>query len=304
MIDALVFACDGDWDLAWSLMPEEDYIEKQVESYDLETHLIVPGGVFGGRRVRGTLFFVKLQEDVLEVTAEGVRKQQKRAKPALATSPVKTTGRKPLSKQEVEALVKAYRVAPLLHMAEEDKRLIYAVQRLLYSGDRLVRWQAADVLGKVSALIARRDPGAISKLLQALLTSIRDTAASSWGALDAIGEIISQSPAQFSGYLPQLYSFAADRELLAEVLRALGKIALRSPDLIRKKAHRFIPLLKDPDPEIKGYTVVLLGNLGVREARNELTGLVQDSSGIKIYMEGRLEEQTVGQLALEALKKL
>jgi hypothetical protein len=36
MIEALVFGCNMDWDLAWGLLPEEDYLEKLVENYDLE----------------------------------------------------------------------------------------------------------------------------------------------------------------------------------------------------------------------------------------------------------------------------
>ena len=28
MIEALVFGCNGDWDLAWDLLPEEDYLQK------------------------------------------------------------------------------------------------------------------------------------------------------------------------------------------------------------------------------------------------------------------------------------
>ena len=37
MSEALVSSCDGDWDHAWDLLPEEDYKEALVHDYDLET---------------------------------------------------------------------------------------------------------------------------------------------------------------------------------------------------------------------------------------------------------------------------
>jgi HEAT repeat protein len=304
MMEALVFACKGDWDHAWNLLPEEDYFESEVKNYDLETHLVVHCGIYRGRRIAGTLYFIRLQGDIPQVTDEGTRKRLEKTTPVSQGSSAKRRGRKPFSKGEVEVLVKEYELGTLLNMAEQDKRIIRDLQRLLYSVDKLIRWRAADILGKVSALIARRDQVAISKLLQRLFTAVSDTAASSWGAIDAIGEIISHSPEQFAGYLPQLYQFTGDRALLTEVLRALGKISEKRPDLIRKQAFYFIPLLRDPAHEIRGYATILLGNLGANEARDDLTNLTEDFTGIEVYRGGTMDKQTLAQLASEALEKL
>lgn len=304
MIEALVFGCNGDWDLAWDLLPEEDYLEKQVEHYDLETHLIVHGRVYEGRRITGTLYFIRLHQDIREVTEEGAQRRLEKAMPFSRGPSTKPRGGVSLSKKEVEALVKEYNLMPLLKTAEQDKKIIRHLQRLIYSADKLLRCQATDALGKVSSVIAKYDPGAISKLLQRLFTSVSDTAASSWGCLDAIGEIISNRPEQFGGYTPQLYQYASDRDLLAEVLRALGKIGGVRPDIIRKKAFYFVPLLDDLDPEIRGYTTILLGNLGASETKDELTQLLSDSAEIEIYEDGTLEKRTIGQLASEALGEI
>ena len=137
-----------------------------------------------------------------------------------------------------------------------------------------------------------------------LFTSLSDTAASSWGSLDAIGEIISQSPRQFCGYIPQIYAWAKDKELLPEVLRALGRIATMRPDLIRKAALYLIPLLQDGNPEVRGLAAALLGSLHAQDAKDDLRELVDDSAMLQVYGNGELQEQTVGQLAREALGKL
>ena len=72
LIEALVFGCNMDWDLAWGLVPEEDYQWDVIDNYDLNTHLVVPGGFYESRRIAGALFFVRLHKDVQEVTSEGV----------------------------------------------------------------------------------------------------------------------------------------------------------------------------------------------------------------------------------------
>ena len=304
MIEALVFGCNGDWDLAWGLLPEDDYLEKLVENYDLETHLIVHGGVYKGRRIGGILYFIRLHQDIREVTEEGAKRQLDKASDVSSGSSSKRKGKRSFTKKEVEALVRSYKVTPLLIMASEDNRIIRDLQRLLYSVDNLLRLRAADIMGKVSAVIAKHDPGTISKLLQKLFTSIIDTAASSWGSLDAIGEIISNKPQQFGGYISQLYPFVRDRDLLADVLRALGRISEKSSHLIRNKAFHFLPLLQDHDPEIRGYTAILLGNLGAHEAQKDLTQIASDSEEMEIYTDGHIKKWTVGQLATEALDKL
>ena len=304
MIEALIFGCNGDWDLAWDLLPEEDYMEELVENYDLETHLIVHGRVYEGRRIAGTLYFIRLHQDIREVTEEGAQRQLEKATPVSRGSSGIKRGKKAFSKKEVETLVKEYNIESLEKMAAQDKRIIRDLQRLTYSVDTLLRWQATDVLGKVSRVIAQYDPGVISKLLQTLFTAVSDTASSSWGSIDAIGEIIKSRPEQFAGYIPQLYQIARDRGLLSGVLRALGNIGSVKPDLIRKKAYSFVPLLQDYDPEIRGYAALLLGNLAAREAKDDLTKLAGDSAGIEIYSNGRLEKKTIGRLASEALGKI
>jgi len=304
MIEALVFGCNMDWDLAWDLLPGEDYREAIVEQYDYLNHLTVPGGFLESRRISGALFFIRLHEDVREVTSEGAQKRLKKATPISPRPQPKHTSRTSLSKKEIEELVKQFQVDPILGIARADKRIIRNLQRLLYSGDDLFRQRAAEILGQVSAVIAETDPGAISKLLQRLFTSVMDTAASSWGAFEAIGEIISHKTELFAGYIPQLYQFLADETRRAQVLQAIGRIAKSRPDLIHKITFHVIPFLQDTDPLVRGCTAWLLGNLGAYEVLEDLDKLRDESHEIYLYENGKLEKKTVGQVASEALEKL
>ena len=304
LIEALVFACQGDWDLAWGLLPEEDYLEEQVSNYDLETHLIVHSGAYEGRQINGVLYFIRMHGDVREVTDEGAKRLLERATPPATSRTRHKRTKKAFSKKEVERLIKEYKVEDLLELAAQDQRIIRDLKRLLYAVDDLVRYRAADILGKVCGLISHQEPELVSRLLQGLFTAVTDTAASSWGYIDAIGEIISNRPEQFGGYVPQLYPLASDRALLPDVLRAFINVAECRPDILRKKGYQFIPLLGDPDPTIRGYAVMLLGKLEAGEAKDDLVGLINDEALVEVYEAGQLESRSIGNLASHALGRL
>jgi hypothetical protein len=154
------------------------------------------------------------------------------------------------------------------------------------------------------AVIAQKDPGTISKLLQGLFTSVSDTAASSWGSVDAIGEIIGALPDHFSGFLPQLVQISRDPALLPEVLRAMAKIGETRPDLLRRFSYPMIPLLRNPASEVRGYAAILLGHLKAHEAREDLTKLMEDTAPMDIYRTGQIQKTTIQQLAAESLANL
>jgi len=303
MIEALVFGCNMDWDLAWNLSPGDDYLEERLDNYDYDNHLIVPGGVFEGRRISGALFFVRFHEDVLEVTAEGVRKKLENAKSVPGKKRQPSKG-KSYTKKEVEELVRSYKLDLLTNAALTDRKMERNLMRLLYSADPQFRHRTAEALGCVSARIAVDNPSDISKLLQRLFTAISDTAASSWGAFEAIGEIIRHKIDFFAGYIPQLYPFLGDETRRPAVLRTLGSIAGERPDLLRKHSLHFIPYLKDPDPAVRGYTARLLGNLGASEVKKDLEVLRGETLQIEIYENGTLEKKTVAQVAAEAQARL
>jgi hypothetical protein len=347
MIEALVYACGGDWDCAWDLTPDQDYLDKQVKNYDFETHHIIHGGVYEGRRITGVLYFIRLNKPIAEKALparsdtpvspgsetssnrtprrssakqevephgqEPVARAVRRNPPKLQSSFAKASedtripprpGDRGFLRRRVEDLIRSYDLEPLLEMAAQDKRLLRDLKRMLYSADKLLRWRAAEALGKVSAVIAQKDPGAISKLLQGLFTSISDTAASSWGSVDAIGEIIGSLPDHFAGFIPQLVQLSRDHSLLPEVLRAMGKIGETRPDLLRRFSYSMIPLLRDSDSEVRGYAAILLGHLKAYEAKEDLINLKEDITAIEIYRTGQLEKATLDRIATESLARL
>ena len=302
MSEALVFACNGDWDLAWDLLPEDDYLVAELEEYDYQSHLIVHSGAYEGRNITGVLYFVKLHEDVLEVTEDGFRRKLEKKSIHPVARPEKKNNINRLKKGDVEKLVSEYDIDGIMEAARQDKKIIPFIQRLIYSADDLTRMKATDALGLAAAVITEYNPGSISKLLKNLFISISDTAASSWGAIDAIGQIISKSPKLYASYTPQLYQYIPDKELLPEVLRALGNITSVEPDPFRKLKFGLLPLLKDENKEILACTIIIMGNLRAKEATADLIILSDDKTEIEIYDKGSFYKKTISELALTAIK--
>ncbi len=302
MSEALVFGCKGDWDFAWDLVAGKDYLETEITNYDYDEHLVVHGTMHKGRRITGVLYFIKLREGVRP--GHAVAPISHKIAETLAESRKTRSMKRRFSKRDVERLVRAYEVDEILALAREDKRIIRDLQRLIYSVDNLTRWKATDLLGQAASVIAGYDPGAVSKLMQRLFSSVVDTAASSWGAIDAIGDIICNNIEDFAGYLPRLFGLAMDRELLPDLIRNLAKIAKCKPELLRSKAYAFIPLLANQNPEVRAYTAQLLGAVNASEAKENLSALLEDATPVLTYANGQVTESTVGKIVSEALSRL
>ncbi len=305
MIEALGFACKDDWDLAWALMPDEDYQDAQVEKYDIQTNMIYPSGkTSDGRFVRGVLVFIRLNDDILE--AQG---QNFIYKPSttLENSQKQTANitKKRFKKSEVEKLVKECNTEKLCEMVLQDSLVLRKIQRLLYSADEKLRWNAVLCLGKSAGALVKLRPEVVGDLVRRLLYAANDSAAASWGALEAVGEIIRCSADVFGSFVRHMLAMLRDPQLRPAVLWSAGRIGQRHPELIKSSAFFAIfDCLNDKDPKVRGYAVWALGNLKAKEARNSINRLTTDINKITIFDGQKNIETTIADIAKEALEKI
>jgi hypothetical protein len=316
MVDALVFACNDDWDLAWSLLPEDDYLTGRIENYDEKTHQVVDTRNLDGRAVRGVLYFVRLHRDIAEVaqrtgkapSSSGIKGPGKVGNftlPEIEPERDKKRIRRKANKETVRQLTEAADIDALVDLLFDDKRTIRFLMRLLYTPDDALRWQTVDALGKSCARYATRHPGPVSDLLHRLFGAAADSAASSWGAIEAIGAIIANRPDIYGAFTRHLLQFLADPARLEATLWSLGSIAENRPDLIRALPFsNMFKLVNHPRPEIRGAALRLFGNIHAREIRPQIAELTTDESPVLIYQDGETEQLTVGRLAADALKKI
>src|SRR4030066_799493 len=302
-LEALLFACNYDDYVAFSLSAGEDFADAVIENYDPMTHKIIPGRTFGCRSIRGALIFVRLNPEYQAFAHEQIKEKLKEKSLPPAVPPKKLRSEK-FSRETVQTYISENKPVELIALAEEDDRVIPELARMLYTPDEHLRWKIIEILSDACKKVAETRPDIIRKLLNRFLRSAADSASSAWGALEATGAIISREPELFGEFSQTLLSFFQFRNYWKEVAWAAGKIAATKPELVKYAYRALSSLLTDSDPSVRGHAVWALGNLGYNDVIDELKKLQTDDQLLFLYREGGLKEVTVAQLATEAIEKL
>ena len=311
IVELLVHACGDNWDMAWDLLPEEDYLTGRIEDYDEITHQVVEKRNLDGRIIRGILYFIRLQENVADLTNRFAEKEKKSAansgdsagKVKVEKAPDPKRKRKRANKNLVRELVQNRDADGLVVLCFDDKKTLRMLLRQLYEPDEDKRWAIANLIGEVCSRVATRKPGMVSDMLHLLFEACSDSASSSWGAVETIGSIIAERPDIYGSFTRHLLGYIGDPLTQAQVLWALGTIAEKRPDLIRNTSfYQLIGLLDSPDVTVKGHMLRILGRLKAKEVAGKIRALQDDPAPLTIYENGLPVRTDLGTLAKEALQ--
>ena len=315
MVECMVRACDDNWDLAWELTPDEDYISGRLDKYDEQTHQIVELGNLDGRRVKGVLYFIRLSKDFAELSKKLDDHKQVQSKAAGPKTPLNIPKMEPArdpkrkkkraQKQVVVNMAEASDIGGLVDLAFDDLKTLRFLQRLLYAPDEGKRWFYAHIIGQVCRRLSTRKPGAVSDLLHRMYEACTDSAATHWGLLESIGSIIAARSDLFGAFTRHLLMFRNTDSSRDRVLWALGAIAANRPDLVRSTAfYSLFSLVEHPAPLTRGLAVRLFGIINAQEVKSSIAELIDDSAELIFYHEGKPVNATVGALAREAITKM
>ncbi len=317
MVEALVHACGDNWDMAWDLVPEDDYLTGRLENYDETTNQVADKKNIDGRRISGILYFVRLNSDIAEIV-EQVTTKKKELDKAQANTVGSTTKppemepardpkrkKKRAKKYEIKEFADKQDIDSLVDFAFDDVKTLRFLQRLLYDPEEDKRWLYAWTIGKVCRRLSTRKPGAVSDLLQRLYEASTDSAATHWGLLETIGSIIINRPDIFGAFTRHIYMFRGAPSNRIQVLWALGSIAEERPDLVRNTPYYvLIDFIQHPDSFTRGHAVRLFGNIQATEVKSEIKKLIDDEAQVTIYEKGQPVHTTVGKLAEKALESI
>ncbi len=299
-IEGLLFACNEDDYLAFSLSHGEDYTDAIVGNYDIFSHSIVPDKIYNERYVRGVLIFIKLFGEFNELTGEFIKEKVKTLQPITKN---KMRSDK-FSKEKVRKYIIDNNRKELLELAENDSRVLNELQRFLYTPDEKLRWQIIELIAETSKIVTSKRPDLVSRFLSGLLQSATNPGASAWGAIEAAGAIISSNPKNYGEFSPMLLSFIQQENLHREVTWAIGRVALSEPALVKYRYKTLLSLLKSDDPVVRGNIAWALGNIGFNDAIEDLNKLQLDESVISIWLNNKLIETTISSIAKEAISKI
>jgi len=319
MVECLVSACNDEWDLAWELIPEDDYLTGRLENYDEVTHQIIPKRNIDGRAARGVLFFVRLHKDMEEIVQRFEQNKTRRAAEALQQGSGSTGGRMPeleperdpkrnrkrATKKLIKELAYENDIDGLVDYCFDDKKTLRFLQRLLYEPDTAKRYNIAWTIGLVCARVSTREPGPVADLMHKLFESSSDSASTSWGMVETIGAIIACRPDIFGGFTRHMYNFLGDPVTRSAALWGMGEIAAIRPDLIRNTPfYSLFGLLGHEEPETRALIARLLGRIQATEVGLQLMPLQQDTTPVILFEQGQPVATTVAAVAAEATQNI
>ncbi|AEH44044.1 heat repeat-containing PBS lyase [Thermodesulfatator indicus DSM 15286] len=303
-VEALLLACGGNWDLAWELEPEADYQEQVVEHYDQKSHQVF-GDPSDRVNVKGVLIFLRLSDELRDLSAEKIAeiKASRRTK----ESPPPGFKPKRLRRQEIEKLLHENREKEIVYHCRFLPVNLSTLRKVLYSADPLLRWRAVVTMGEAAQAVLKTRPDITADLIKRLIYSSADSAASAWGALETVGEIIRREPGRFSLFVKNLLAFLKYPEFRSGALWALYRIAQGKPSLIKNERYWIIlDLLKDQEPIVRALATMVCQYARIIEALPALKNLLEDQDIVEIFNpeEKNFKKVTVGALAKEAIKTL
>jgi hypothetical protein len=312
MVETLVYACNENWDFAWELMPEDDYLTGRIENYDEMTHQVVDLKNIDGRPVRGVLYFVRLHTEISEVSRRVSEKKQQLIEQMgtggfapdslIEPAPDPRRIKEKANKTKVKELVLKGDIDSLVSLCLDDRKTLRLMQRLLYSPQEEERWHTAWVIGRVTARVASREPGQVSELLHRLFQACSDSAATPWGMVETIGSVIAGRPDIFGAFTRHLLGYMGERSTQEQVVWAMAEIAATRPDLIRDTPfYTLFHFLDHPEPALRGQVARLLGRIKATEVALQLMGLKNDTGALIIHENGKVIHTTVSTEASKAL---
>ncbi len=314
LVETLVYACGDNSELAWELLPEDDYLTGRVENYDEITHQVVDTGNIDGRPARGVLYFIRLHTEMSDLAdrlskkkeRDGTGTDEKLAKQIVVEpAPDPHRKKKRADKNLVNLLAETSDVDGLVGLCLDDKKTLRLLQRRLYDPVEENRWRTAWLIGKVCGRVSTRDPGQVSELLHRLFEACSDSAAANWGMVETIGAVIAERPDIFGAFTKHLLNYLGDDSTQVQVIWALGEIAVLRPDLIRDTPFfNLFHFLKHPKPEVRGHIARLLGRIQAKEAAIQLMELSLDKAPLLIWEDGGCIETDVAEQAAKAINAI
>lgn len=229
-------------------------------------------------------------------------------KKAVANSP--KAGARHL-KNRVRDILTTMEIAPALDELYQlpARQVINPLFSFLYREDNHLKWAAVTAMGAIVARLADEDMEAARVIVRRLMWNLNDESGGiGWGSPEAMGEILACHKTLAKEYARILISYACEdgnfqeHELIQRgVLWGIGRLSQVRPDLVRHAVPYLIPYLKSRDAGIRGLAAWIMGLLGAEEARPCLEHLADDEARLQVYLERRLVEFSVKELAEEAL---
>lgn len=204
-----------------------------------------------------------------------------------------------MQKKEILPLLEEKKFDEITASAKKDIRGLFRLLiSIAYDKSTVLCWRAIEATGLISGEIAKASPEVIRNLAQRLLWMLRDESGNNISsAPEMLGEIVRNSPDLFADIAPVIASFYDELMLKPGVLRAIFRIGEVRPDLISVSAEFADPFLRDEDPLVRAYALLISGAYKIRGTLTAVSALRNDRNIVTLYSDSDFVSVNVGQLA-------
>jgi hypothetical protein len=208
-------------------------------------------------------------------------------------------------KKEIAALLEKKEYPALVGLSLADKKTISILISLSYDKNNTTSWRAMEAIGLAAKEISGSNPETVRNIVGRLLWMIRDESGGiGWSVPEILGEIVRNTPVLCADIAPIIVSFHEEIMLCPGVLWALGRMGKINNETVNYAVPIIISYLGSGDNTLRGYAARALGEMGSVASVTELENLRDDTSRIKFYEDGELNERSVGELASGSIVKL
>jgi len=193
-----------------------------------------------------------------------------------------------------------------------ERQAINPLFSFFFNTNELIKWRSITAVGVVVSQLADKDMESARVVMRRLIWNLNDESGGiGWGSPEAMGEIMAQHGRLAEEYARLLVSYMDEKgnfiehdKLQRGVLWGVGRLAHARPSLISYAADLLPPYMRSEDAIHRGLAAWIAGAIHAKTDRSLLQHLAMDHSTINIYIDLRLVERTVSQLAVEALSIL
>ncbi|MEE4166386.1 MAG: HEAT repeat domain-containing protein [Desulfocapsaceae bacterium] len=203
----------------------------------------------------------------------------------------------------------------------DQKSLVNPLVSCFCHGEEIVRWHSISAIGQVIKAIASEDVEAARVVMRRFLWMLNDESGGiGWGVPEAMSESMYQHDLLASEYMHMLVSYARSDgpELFQDgnfielpllqhgVLWGLCRLAEKYQEqLLEKNAHENLGFyLSSEDSMVRGLAARCCGLLKRAEFTSLLQGMSADQQPLRIYLDGTIQQFSVGTLAAGALSDI
>ena len=204
-----------------------------------------------------------------------------------------------MQRKEIIPLLEEKKYDEIVEIAKKNVRAIFRMLiGITFDKSDILCWRAVEATGLIAGAIAKTNPDVIRNLAQRLLWMLRDESGNNLSsAPEMLGEIVKNSPDAFADIAPVIASFHDEVMLRPGVLRAIFRIGEVRPDLISMSGEFLEPYLRDENPVVRAYALLIAGAYPLAEPLPLVSSLKEDGDTVTLYSDGDFISMSVGEIA-------